>query len=59
MSDERQEDLFLLGAQEGVEFLEKIDREDYKKIREHYEAGFPSRKRDKGRDKSEEAHISL
>lgn len=35
MSDKRQQELFLLGAQKGVEFLERFDWEKYKEIREN------------------------
>lgn len=33
MSEERQSELFLLGARKGIEFLENFNWEDYKKIR--------------------------
>lgn len=33
MSDERQQELFLLGARKGLEFLERFDWQVYKKIR--------------------------
>ena len=35
MSEERQQELFLLGAKKGLEFLQDFDWEEYKKIREN------------------------